>query len=132
MFDLFHLYFYYLFTDCGHGCKTCVSGVCSECNEGLVFGRKSRRCVKACSRADPNNKAQACEGKRKGKERKKNGKGKLTALTYKNVEQNTCSRQDFSTFLALSSVTFSLLINFFFRLNHSLYSTSPGFDVNIF
>lgn len=67
-----------LFSDCARGCLNCTSGVCSECKEGLTLNRKSKRCVKLCSPADPDVKTRpGCEGKPKGREGKRKHKGKF-------------------------------------------------------
>jgi len=67
-----------LFSDCAaRGCLNCSSGICSKCKEGLTLNRKSKKCVKPCSPADPDFKTRpGCEGKPKGREGKKKRKGK--------------------------------------------------------
>ena len=73
-----------LFSDnCARGCRNCTSGICSECKQGFTLNRKSKRCVKLCSPADPDVKTRpGCEGKPKGKEGKKKRKGKFFEIHH--------------------------------------------------
>ena len=55
--------------NCACSCVNCTAGICSKCKQSFTLNRKSKRCVKLCSPADPDVKTRpGCEGERRKNE----------------------------------------------------------------